>query len=61
MMNKEQFLARLEKRLRRIPQEERENIMLYYQEYFEEAGPEQEQEVIQELGSPRPDCCGYDW
>ena len=43
MMNKEQFLARLEKRLRRIPQEERENIMLYYQEYFEEAGPEQEQ------------------
>lgn len=52
MMNKEQFLARLEKRLRRIPQEERENIMLYYQEYFEEAGPEQEQEVIQELGSP---------
>ena len=52
MMNKQQFLARLEKRLCRIPKEERENIMIYYREYFEEAGPEREQEIIQELGSP---------
>ena len=36
-----------------MSQEEKDNIVEYYEEYFEEAGPEREAEVIEELGSPR--------
>ena len=51
-MTKEDFLHELEKKLSRLPSEEREAVMEYYYEYFEEAGPEREQEVLEELKSP---------
>ena len=51
-MNKEFFLKRLEELLFDIPEEERENALWYYRDYFEEAGEEKEKEVIRELGSP---------
>ena len=51
-MNKNQFLKKLSKLLKSLPPEEREAALNYYQEYFDEAGPENEQRIISELGSP---------
>jgi uncharacterized membrane protein len=53
-MNKEQFLADLEKRLGALPSKERQDILYDYKEHFQ-AGLEEgktEQEVIEALGSP---------
>lgn len=36
-----------------VPVRERMEILRYYKEYFEDAGPEREQEVIEELGDPQ--------
>lgn len=52
-MNKDSYLQELRARLsNRMPPQELENVMAYYGEYFDEAGPEREAEVISELGSP---------
>lgn len=51
-MDKQTFLRRLEEGLRQLPPEEREDILSYHREYFQEAGPEQEAKVIEELGDP---------
>lgn len=51
-MNKEIFLRDLRRFLADIPEDEREQALKYYEDYFEDAGPENEQKVIQELGSP---------
>lgn len=51
-MNKEIFLRDLRRFLADIPEEEREQALKYYEDYFEDAGPENEQKVIAELGSP---------
>ncbi|SEW19461.1 DUF1700 domain-containing protein [[Clostridium] fimetarium] len=51
-MNKDQYLECLKNNLRNIPVEEVNNIIDYYMEYFEDAGVENEQIVIAELGKP---------
>jgi uncharacterized membrane protein len=51
-MTRNDFLAQLKVQLRRLPPEEIDNAMSYYEEYFNEAGPENEQKVLAELGSP---------
>lgn len=51
-MNRDEFLAQLKKKLYRLPGEEIASAMAYYEEYFDDAGPENEQTVITELGSP---------
>lgn len=51
-MSKEYFLQRLEYLLSDVPQEEREAALSYYRDYFEEAGAEKEQEVLNSIGSP---------
>jgi len=51
-MTKNDFLAELEKRLKPLDESERQDALNFYREYFEEAGPEKEGEVIKELGSP---------
>lgn len=51
-MNREEYMAALEKHLRKLPRDERENALVYYNEYFDDAGPENEDRVIGELGSP---------
>lgn len=51
-MDKQTFLRRLEEGLRQLPPEEREDILAYHRESFQDAGPEQEAKVIQELGDP---------
>lgn len=52
-MNKETYLRMLRACLAgRLPQSEVEEILRYYTEYFEEAGPGRERAVMAELGSP---------
>lgn len=51
-MNRQEFMNRLAAELSRLPKEEIQAAMEYYSEYFDEAGPEREQETIAELGSP---------
>lgn len=51
-MNKEEFLQQFQKNLIHVSDAEREDAVRYYMEYFEEAGAENEQKVIEELGSP---------
>lgn len=52
-MNKESYLNELAHHLKKLPKEDYQNAMAYYTEYFEEAGPENESQVIEELGSPK--------
>ncbi len=51
-MNRREFLMRLQQALSGMPEEERRRAMEYYENYFDEAGPENEAEVLAELGAP---------
>lgn len=51
-MNRELFMRDLNRFLSDLPAEEREQALNYYEDYFEDAGAENEQKVIEELGSP---------
>lgn len=51
-MNRQEFMKQLEYLLKGIPEQEREDALAYYNDYFDEAGAENEYRVIQELGSP---------
>lgn len=52
MVNKSEFLSKLERLLWNIPKEERDEAIQYYEEYFNDAGVENEAELIAELESP---------
>ncbi|WP_251388912.1 DUF1700 domain-containing protein [Mediterraneibacter agrestimuris] len=52
-MNRNEFMTRLEALLADISSEEREEALQYYHDYFEDAGAENEADVIRELGSPQ--------
>lgn len=51
-MSKNEFMKELSILLDELPAEEREEALRYYDSYFEEAGADQEQIVMDELGSP---------
>lgn len=51
-MNRIGFLRQLEELLRDIPDNERREAMEYYRNYFDDAGPQNEEKIIEELGSP---------
>lgn len=51
-MNKIEYLAALRRALSCLPSEEQANALRYYEEYFDDAGPENEARVIAELGDP---------
>lgn len=51
-MNRQEFMRQLEYLLRGIPENEKMDALAYYNNYFDEAGVENEQNVIRELGSP---------
>ncbi|MGN0379060.1 MAG: DUF1700 domain-containing protein [Butyrivibrio sp.] len=52
-MNKDEYLEKLSTYIRKeIPADEYNNVMEYYSEYFADAGPDKEQDVIMELGNP---------
>jgi len=52
-MTKNEYLAELKAHLASLPAEERDGAIKYYQEFFEDAGAENEQKVIEELGDPK--------
>lgn len=51
-MDRKYFMKELEYLLSDISEEERQDALLFYENYFDEAGSENEQKVIQELGDP---------
>ncbi|MEH7521817.1 DUF1700 domain-containing protein [Bacillus sp. JJ1503] len=51
-MNKESYLRELQRKLRKLPDEEVIAALDYYSEYFDEAGVENTQYVIEKLVSP---------
>ena len=51
-MNRVEFMRQLESLLKDISSTEREEALQYYNDYFNDAGPENEQDVVQSLGSP---------
>lgn len=52
-MDRKMYIEALNRELRRLPREEREEVILYYSEYFDDAGSEHENEVIEELGDAK--------
>ena len=52
-MNRAEFMAELTRLLQNIPENERVEALKYYDEYFNDAGEENEQQVIAELESPQ--------
>ena len=51
-MDKNEFMRRLTVKLQSLPDDERIAAQRYYEEYFADAGPENEQQVIAELELP---------
>ena len=51
-MTRNEYLTRLAGLLQDIPAEERVSAMEYYNDYFDDAGGKNEQQIISELGSP---------
>ena len=51
-MNRVDFMNQLESLLQNISPAEREEALQYYNEYFNDAGEENEQDVIEALGNP---------
>lgn len=51
-MNRAEFMRQLESLLQSIPAAEREEALQYYNDYFDDAGDENEQDVIEALGNP---------
>ena len=52
MMNRAEFMRQLEALLQGISPTEREEALQYYNDYFNDAGAENEQDVIAALGTP---------
>lgn len=50
-MNRNEFMRRLESQLKQLSKEEAVAALEYYNEYFDDAGIENEQRIIEELGS----------
>ncbi len=51
-MDRNEYMKQMRHHLRRLPKEDFDRAMEYFEEYFEEAGPEQEQQAIEDLGTP---------
>ncbi len=51
-MNRHEFIEQLRLRLRKLPAEEAQDALCYYEQYFDDAGEENELAAIAELGPP---------
>lgn len=51
-MTRAEFMEKLKNLLSDIPEGEREEALNYYEDYFDDAGVENEEEVVRSLGSP---------
>lgn len=52
-MNRKQYMTELRQRLKKLPVDELDRAMRYFEEYFDEAGAQNEQEAIECLGTPQ--------
>lgn len=52
-MNREEYMKLLKKQLRKLPKEDFNKAIAYFEEYFDEAGTENEGQAIEDLGSPQ--------
>lgn len=52
-MTRTEYLAQLEKYLKKLPAKDYQEAMDYFTEYFDEVGPEGEAAAIAELGNPK--------
>ena len=52
-MSREEFMKELRALLTDLTAEEREEALQYYEDYFEDAGPDKEAEIIREFESPQ--------
>ena len=52
-MSRAEFMKILRSELHRLPEDERNAALEFYEEYFDEAGAENEQQVIENLGNPK--------
>lgn len=51
-MTRTEFMKELAYLLQDIQDEEKQDAIQYYNDYFDEAGPDQEEEILRDLGSP---------
>ena len=51
-MTRSEYMKILTHKLRCLPKDDYYRAVEYFEEYFEEAGPDQEQQAIEDLGSP---------
>lgn len=52
-MTRTEYMEQLEKYLKKLPHKEYFEAINFFNEYFDEAGPEREADIIEELGSPK--------
>ena len=52
-MTKEQYMTQLKKYLHRLPKQDYEDAVDYFEEYFGEADENGQQELMKELGTPK--------
>lgn len=52
-MTRTEYMKTLAYQLRRLPKEDYDKAIDYFEEYFDEAGPENEEQAIQDLGNPQ--------
>lgn len=52
-MNRDEFMAQIARLLADMPESERMEAIRYYNDYLDEAGEENEEQAIRELGDPR--------
>ena len=51
-MNKKKFLEVLQRKLRHLPKEDREDVIAYYEEYLVEMNLSEEEDVTEKIGKP---------
>lgn len=51
-MTKIEYMNKMTHKLRRLPKEDFDTAIAYFEEYFADAGAENEQQAIEDLGSP---------
>lgn len=51
-MSRIEFMSELEKLLLDVPLEERLEALKFYEDFFEDGGPDKEEEILKELGTP---------
>lgn len=52
-MTRSDYMEQLEKHLKKLPRKEYQEAINFFTEYFDEAGPEHEADIIDELGTPK--------